>query len=157
MKLREAITIPVEIGDTILTGKFKNKRTVVKTIGYDEYGLPVINGKKTVTFRTVPKVTPDEPIIKDESKMKKSELQSMIREELDKLNEVKIGDHVKLSYKWDQNHPDAKAFDGKTGKIKGTAKQHGNDVFRVEFDKPVAFKGKTYNDTLISGNLLSTI
>lgn len=51
--LREAITIPVEIGDTILTGKFKNKKTVVKSIGKDEHGMPTINGKKVVTFRLI--------------------------------------------------------------------------------------------------------
>jgi hypothetical protein len=45
------INIPVEIGDTILTGKFKNKVTVVKEIGSDDYGMPTINGKKVVTFR----------------------------------------------------------------------------------------------------------
>jgi GNAT superfamily N-acetyltransferase len=51
--LNEAIKLPVEIGDTILTGRFKNKKTVVKTIGKDEHGMPTINGKKVVTFRLV--------------------------------------------------------------------------------------------------------
>jgi len=45
------ISIPVEIGDTILTGKFKNKAVVVKTIGVDDHGMATINGKKVVTFR----------------------------------------------------------------------------------------------------------
>lgn len=51
--LNEAITIPVEIGDTVLMGKFKNKKVVVKSIGKDEYGMPTINGKKVATFRLV--------------------------------------------------------------------------------------------------------
>ena len=55
MKLREAITLNIEIGDTILMGKWKNKRTVVKTITYDEHGDPLINGKKAVTFRSAKK------------------------------------------------------------------------------------------------------
>ena len=50
-KLLEQITIPVEIGDTILTGRFKNKKTKVKSIGEDEHGMPTINGRKVVTFR----------------------------------------------------------------------------------------------------------
>jgi len=50
-KLNEDISIDVEVGDTIMTGRFKNKRTVVKTIGKDEHGMPTINGKKVVTFR----------------------------------------------------------------------------------------------------------
>jgi hypothetical protein len=49
--INEAIQLPVEIGDTILTGRFKNKKVVVKTIGKDEHGMPTINGKKVVTFR----------------------------------------------------------------------------------------------------------
>ena len=49
--LNEVIKLPVKVGDTILTGRFKNKKTVVKTIGKDEHGMPTINGKKVVTFR----------------------------------------------------------------------------------------------------------
>ena len=29
-----------------MTGRFKNKKTIVKHIDKDEYGMPVINGKK---------------------------------------------------------------------------------------------------------------
>ena len=49
--LNEAINLPVEVGDTILMGRFKNKKVKVKTIGKDEHGMPTINGKKVVTFR----------------------------------------------------------------------------------------------------------
>ena len=47
----EDINIDVEVGDTIMMGKFKNSPTVVKSIGKDEHGMPTINGKKVVTFR----------------------------------------------------------------------------------------------------------
>jgi hypothetical protein len=47
----EKICIPLKTGDTILMGKFKNKKTVVKKIGKDEHGMPTINGKKATTFR----------------------------------------------------------------------------------------------------------
>ena len=50
-----AITIDVKVGDTILGGKFKNKRIKVKEISKDEHGMPTINGKKVVTFR-IPKL-----------------------------------------------------------------------------------------------------
>ena len=36
-----------------MTGRFKNKKTVVKSIGKDEHGMPTINGRKVVTFRMV--------------------------------------------------------------------------------------------------------
>lgn len=55
MKLKEAIELPIEIGDEILVGRFKNKREKVKTITYDEYGTPIINGRKALTFRMVKK------------------------------------------------------------------------------------------------------
>jgi hypothetical protein len=53
--IKEEIKLDVEIGDTILMGKFKNKKTVVKSIGKDEHGMPTINGKKVATFRIIPK------------------------------------------------------------------------------------------------------
>src|SRR6056300_1685474 len=49
--INEDIKLPVNVGDTILTGRFKNKKTVVKTIGKDEHGMPTINGRKVVNFR----------------------------------------------------------------------------------------------------------
>ena len=53
--INEEIKLDVNIGDTILMGKFKNKKVVVKTIGTDEHGMPTINGKKVATFRVIPK------------------------------------------------------------------------------------------------------
>jgi len=47
------IRIDVNIGDTILTGRFKNKPVKVTKISTDDHGMPTINGKKVCTFRTV--------------------------------------------------------------------------------------------------------
>ena len=55
-KFFESIKIPVKVGDTILTGRFKNKKVVVKSIGKDDYGMPTINGKKITTIRTMKNV-----------------------------------------------------------------------------------------------------
>ena len=55
-QLTEAIKIDVEVGDTILAGRFKNKKIEVKSIGEDEHGMPTINGKKVVNFRIPKKV-----------------------------------------------------------------------------------------------------
>jgi len=52
--INEEIKLNVKVGDTLLMGKFKNKKVVVKDIGEDEWGMPTINGKKAVTFR-IPK------------------------------------------------------------------------------------------------------
>ena len=49
--LTEDIKIPVEIGDTILMGRFKNKRVKVKSIDYNEKGDLLINGRPALKFR----------------------------------------------------------------------------------------------------------
>ena len=51
--INEAITIPIEIGDTVLGGKFKNKRIVVKSIDKNDKGDITINGKPLLKFRLV--------------------------------------------------------------------------------------------------------
>jgi hypothetical protein len=45
------INIDISVGDTVLMGKWKNKKVVVKAIGVDDYGMPTINGKTIVKFR----------------------------------------------------------------------------------------------------------
>lgn len=55
------ITIPLEIGDLILAGKFKNKKIIVKEIGYDEYGLPTVNGRGIMKIR-IAKLMKDKPM-----------------------------------------------------------------------------------------------
>jgi hypothetical protein len=52
--IKEAITIPIEIGDVILGGKFKNKRITVKEIGKNEKGDITINGKPLLKYRLIP-------------------------------------------------------------------------------------------------------
>ena len=49
--IAEAMDLDIDIGDVILTGRFKNKRTVVKEIGVDDMGQPTINGMKALSFR----------------------------------------------------------------------------------------------------------
>lgn len=56
-KLNESITIDVEVGDTILMGKFLNKKIVVKSISKDKHGMPIINGKSITRFRTIKNLT----------------------------------------------------------------------------------------------------
>ena len=49
----ENITIPIKVGDTVLGGKFKNKRIVVKSIGKNDKGDITINGRPLLKFRLV--------------------------------------------------------------------------------------------------------
>ncbi len=62
--MKEAIKLDVSVGDTILTGRFKNKKVKVKSIGKDEHGMPTINGKKIATFRTMKNVDENKDEIK---------------------------------------------------------------------------------------------
>ena len=50
----DGIFIPLKVGDIIHTGRFKNRKTTVKTIGQDEYGMPTVNGKRVMNFRILP-------------------------------------------------------------------------------------------------------
>tara|TARA_R110000851_G_scaffold94758_14_gene205815 strand:+ start:4034 stop:5635 length:1602 start_codon:yes stop_codon:yes gene_type:complete len=54
-KLQEDYALPIEIGDTVLMGKFKNKSVVVKSIEINEKGDLLINGKSAARFRIKPK------------------------------------------------------------------------------------------------------
>jgi hypothetical protein len=45
------IKIPVEVGDIILVGRWRNKPIEVKKIGTDEWGHPTINGKPILKIR----------------------------------------------------------------------------------------------------------
>ena len=54
-----AVTIDLQVGDTILTGRFKNKREIVKSIGVDKLGQPTVNGKPMLKFR-IEKAMPEE-------------------------------------------------------------------------------------------------
>jgi hypothetical protein len=47
----ENINIPIEIGDEILGGKFKNKKVKVKEIGKNDKGDITINRKPLLRFR----------------------------------------------------------------------------------------------------------
>jgi len=49
--IAEVLKLDLEVGDVILTGKFKNKRKIVKDFGKDDLGQPTINGTKVLSFR----------------------------------------------------------------------------------------------------------
>lgn len=53
--ITEDITLDIDKGDTILTGRFKNHKVEVKDIGEDEHGMPTVNGKQITKVR-IPKI-----------------------------------------------------------------------------------------------------
>ena len=56
----EDIKIPISVGDTVLGGKFKNKRIVVKSICKNEKGDITINGRPLLKYRTLDESTLNE-------------------------------------------------------------------------------------------------
>jgi len=53
--LLEKIVLDINVGDTILMGKFKNKKVVVKDISWNEKGDLLINGRPAMKMRILPK------------------------------------------------------------------------------------------------------
>jgi len=47
------IELPIKVGDTVLMGKFKNKKVVIKDIDFNEKGDLTINGRPALKFRIV--------------------------------------------------------------------------------------------------------
>ncbi len=74
----EAISIPIEVGDTLLGGKYKNKKVLVKSIGKNEKGEVTINGKTLMRFRLIPK------------EKSNSEKLNLLKESVDKINLSKV-------------------------------------------------------------------
>lgn len=76
--------LDLNIGDIILTGRFKNKPVEVKEFGTDEKGQPTINGRPILKFRI-------KKLIPENVKMDKKRLQQIIKEEVSNvLKEAKI-------------------------------------------------------------------
>ncbi len=69
--IKEALTLDIEVGDVILTGNFKNKRTVVKELGVDENGHPTVNGKSILKFKIEKLLPQDEWSAKSKKEMRK--------------------------------------------------------------------------------------
>jgi hypothetical protein len=99
----EAMELDLEVGDVILTGKFKNKRKVVKDFGKDDLGQPTINGMKALNFR-IEKLMPKDKWSKeskealefadkvDEMKITKRQLRRIIREANDPNYSIGLGE-----------------------------------------------------------------
>lgn len=88
-EILENITIPIKVGDTVLGGKFKNKRIVVKSIDKNEKGDITINGKPLLKYRLVNEGNDQLEMMKLLSKAMKampgSPKQKKIKQELNKL------------------------------------------------------------------------
>jgi hypothetical protein len=70
--INEDIKVPIKVGDTVLGGRFKNKKMVVKKIGKNSKGDITINDKPLLKFR----------IVKESIDELESEIRSILSSEL---------------------------------------------------------------------------
>lgn len=91
------IKLPIEIGDILLVGRFKNKRIKVKEIGIDEHGLPTVNGRGILKIRIEKLMEP-----KKNLKENKPGTRSSYRQEIDWIMyEVDfVPDDIETYKKW---------------------------------------------------------
>ena len=94
--LTEDIKLDVEIGDTILMGRFKNKKVKVKSIDYNEKGDLLINGRPALKFRIsksdkklLPSRKPGKDSVSPDADMKGVEDENPIKKEL-KENKITL-------------------------------------------------------------------
>ncbi len=88
LKKFEDIKIPINVGDTILGGRFKNKKTIVKKIGKNAKGDITVNGKPLLKYRLMKEGS--EESFAEESR-------SMLRQVEDMGFIVKIVDEIPYS------------------------------------------------------------
>ena len=83
------MNLDIQIGDTILTGRFKNKRVEVKEFGKDAKDQPTINGRPMLNFR-IQKLMPPKP---EKNKKEVNIFDGNIREYISKVidNELNKG------------------------------------------------------------------
>ena len=98
-KFFESIKLPVEVGDTILMGRFKNKKVVVKSIDYNDNGDLLINGRPALKFRIMESI--NESDVKAIHKLltqygkSASKATAMIRKNYNKVKKQFKGDSVR--------------------------------------------------------------
>ena len=81
------MNLDIQIGDTILTGRFKNKRVVVKEFGKDAKGQPTVNGRPMLNFRIQKLMPPKE----DKKKKEVNIFDGKIREYVNKVIDKELG------------------------------------------------------------------
>lgn len=65
-EVKKGVTIDLEHGDEILTGRFKNRKEKVKSIGKNDKNQPTVNKKPMLKFK-IPKLNPKEEVKEEEN------------------------------------------------------------------------------------------
>ena len=161
LEFNEDIKIPISVGDTVLGGKFKNKRIVVKSIGKNEKGDITINGKPLLKYRTLDESTLNEfggvkfdlvgydnngkPVLKTLKRSSDSFMKDVAKYGSEKLFKSGKGvEYVKIYY--DKNHlMTVKDGGRKVVKEKGWGKLPINEIPMGDLRKIDQFADKKLN------------
>lgn len=141
------INLPIEIGDIILTGRFKNHKVQVKEIGIDDFGLPTINGKGILKIRI-------EKLMKrkEENNLKLSNLIKSVLKEADFTGtdlEKEIQEYADLSDEMDRLKAKLEELQNKFTEL--------DKKFRDMLTKLAAELGETSDTFLRAKNILISI
>jgi hypothetical protein len=112
IKKFEDIKIPINVGDTILGGRFKNKKVVVKKIGKNAKGDITVNGKPLLKYRLV-----KESFEEETNDLLRSVMDMGMAVEINE-NSVRIYDQLgnesysfeSPEFEWDQIRADLQAY-----------------------------------------------
>ena len=128
--LLEGIDLDVEVGDTILMGRFKNKRVKVKSIDYNDKGDLLINGRPALKFRIqkqgkklLPQKTTDKDSTSPDGDMKG--VKKFENDDSDQLEEKAKRDY-KDEYKKFQSSKKAKKYRAELNKYNRQKGTYGN-------------------------------
>ena len=86
-KQYEDINVPIKVGDTILGGRFKNKKIVVKKIGKNKKGDITVNDKPLLKFRLLKESISQEDIDNGLAYLKDDGFQ-VIKKRINKYNDI---------------------------------------------------------------------
>ena len=151
--LTEGIELDIEVGDTVLMGRFKNKKVKVKSIDFNEKGDLLINNRPALKFRPIPKTSDDSGQLEEKAKrdykaeykkFQSSKKMKKYRAELNKYN------RQKGTY----GNGDKKDASHKNGKIAGFEDQSKN---RGRREKSRLKKEEIVNENKISLRVPSDI
>jgi hypothetical protein len=148
---QQMITLPIEIGDTVLGGRFKNKKIIVREIGTDEHGSPTINGRSILKVR-MPK------LYMKENTMIEEKLEKIVRKvinEMRQLKEVDVTDNETLEVKAKRYAKLANKMKVLEYELKTFETEYGE--LDDEFRNLVEATGKTKDTFIKAGKILIKI
>ena len=149
--LTEDVNVPINIGDTVLMGKFKNKKVVVKSIDWNEKGDMLINGRPAFKFRMIKK-----PNIFNKEDIQEGKVSLRVPSDIKKIHKLFkknkkqlyiVGGAVRDAILGKKPKDFDLATDAKPDEVLDIAKQGGMKTYEV---------GKAFGVVVVGGHEIAT-